>query len=135
MAKYLTHTIMTRSLGLLRATLPLDTGNLRYNATTGIYFYSGFSLTVDGSKAPYFIYLDGTGRSDQYPSKKGFQDESFASVYNYIKTTLNGKFAGGRYIIQRDLMNYSSDLNRTVQTVSGMNLSAREAVAAKYGGE
>jgi hypothetical protein len=133
MAKYLTHTIMTRSLNLLRATLPLDTGNLRYNATTGVYFYSGFSLSVNGEKAPYFVYLDGTGKSDQYDSPKGFEDESFLPVYNYIKTQLKGKFAGGRLKV-KGLMVYTSDLHRAVETVSGMNLSARQSVAERYGG-
>jgi hypothetical protein len=134
MAKYLTHTIMTRSLNLLRATLPLDTGNLRYNATTGIYFYSGFSLIISGDKAPYFEYLDGTGRSDQYQSKRGFEEESFAPVYSYIKSQFQGKFAGGRFLKTKDLMTYNSDLHRAVETVSGMNLSARQSVAERYGG-
>jgi len=134
MGKYLNYKVMSRSLGLFRSTLPLDTGNLRYNATTSTYFTTGFSLTISGDKAPYFEYLDGTGRSDQYQSKRGFEEESFAPIFNYLKNELQGKFAGGRFLKQQDVMKYTSDLQRTVETVSGMNLSARESTAARYGG-
>jgi hypothetical protein len=134
MGKYLSHTTMNRALGLFRSTLPLDTGNLRYNATTSTYFTTGFSLTINGEKAPYFVFLDGTGKSDQYPSVQGFEEESFAPIYNYLKNELQGKFGGGRFLKQNDIMVHTSDLQRTVETVSGMNLSARSAVETRYGG-
>ena len=130
----ITHGLMNRALTLFRSTLPIDTGNLRYNASFGTYFNSGFALVIDGEKAPYFEYLDGTGRSDQYASLKGFQDESFAPVFGFLKTELNGVFGGGRFIKEKDVLKYTSDLHRTVETMSSMNLSARDRVAGRYRG-
>jgi len=130
----ITHAIMNRALMLFRGTLPIDTGNLRYNATYGTYFNSGFALVIDGEKAPYFEYLDGTGRSLQYRSPRGFEQESFAPVFGFLKTELNGVFGGGRFIKEKDVLKYTSDLHRTVETMSSINLSARDKVAGRYRG-
>jgi hypothetical protein len=130
----ISHGIMNRALMLFRGTLPIDTGNLRYNATYGTYFNSGFALIIDGEKAPYFEYLDGTGKSDQYANLNGFQDESFAPVFGFLKTELKGVFGGGRFIKEKDVLKYTSDLHRTVETMSSMNLSARDRVAGRYRG-
>jgi hypothetical protein len=129
----ITHDIYYRSLLLFRGTLPIDTGNLRYNASYGTYFNSGFSLLIDGDKAPYFEKLDGTGHSKQYPSPKGFEDETFAPVFAFLLDKLQGKFAGGRFIKQKDLMVYSPNLHQRVETLSASN-SAREQLASQIRG-
>ena len=132
MGNYLNSTLFHKSLRILQASLPIDTGNLRYNATTGFYYNNGFNLTIDGEKAPYFAYLDGTNRSAQYDSKMGFEFLSFTPVYRFLQNELQGQFGGNRFLAKTEV-NYGSAMKTFLESRTE-NLEAREAVAARYGG-
>lgn len=126
MPKRITPTMMHRSLTLLRASLPIDTGNLRYNATKPGYTYNGFTLWTGGETAPYFATLDGTGRSAQYQGT--FEQLSFTPVFRYLEKALGGKFGSGRYLQKHGVMKYTSRLNDKVEAQMAMNTGARGTV-------
>ena len=132
MGNYLNSTLFHKSLRILQASLPIDTGNLRYNATTGFYYNNGFNLTVDGDKAPYFATLDGTGRSEQYKHKEGFRKLSVAPVARFLRSELRGKISGTDSL-GRTNISYGSAMKTFLESRTE-NLEARQAVADKYGG-
>lgn len=130
MGKHITPTMVQRSLVLLRASLPIDTGNLRFNATKSSYFLNGFYLYVSGMDAPYFELLDGTGRSQQYIGN--FNDLSFTPVFRYLENEMGGKFAGGRFLQQKNVLEYTSKMNKVINQQQVSNLSARDTVARRF---
>jgi hypothetical protein len=132
MANRITPTMMHRSLTLLRASLPIDTGNLRYNATKPGYTYNGFTLRTGGDTAPYFATLDGTGRSAQYQGS--FEELSFTPVFRYLETALKGQFGGGRFLQQYGVQKYTSRLNDKVEAQRAVNVVERANLAERMRG-
>jgi hypothetical protein len=129
MGNYLNSTLFHKSLRILQASLPIDTGNLRYNATTGFYYNNGFNLSTGGDKAPYFEILQEKESSKYY---KSFERSNFTPVYRFLQNELQGQFGGGRFLKQMS-PNYGTAMKTFLESRTE-NLEAREAVAARYGG-
>lgn len=129
MGNYLNSTIFHKSLRIFQSSMPIDTGNLRYNATTGFYFNNGFHLTTGGDKAPYFDILQ---TWDKSPYKGNFERVNFTPVYRFLESELKGQFGGGRFLKKMDV-NYGTEMKTFLQSRTE-NLEARSAVATKYGG-
>lgn len=129
MGNYLNSTLFHKSLRIFQASMPIDTGNLRYNATTGYYYNNGFNLTTGGDKAPYFEILQ---TWDKSPYKGNFERVHFTPVYRFLQKELQGQFGGGRFLKQMDV-NYQTEL-KTFLSSKNENLEAREQLAARYGG-
>lgn len=130
--KHITNAMIINSHTLLRATLPMDTGNLRYNATTRTKFPNGFQLDVGGSKAPYFEIIQTRTWSKHYNT---FHDVNFTPVFRFLETALKGQFGGGRYLQKNGVKVYSAQMARQQFRLEFENTAARDTVAAKYGGE
>jgi len=134
MGKYVTYNLGLRCKTLVQGTLPMDTGNLRYNATK--LFYSGisFEINVGGEEAPYFEWLQDYPtyfNSDKpNPYYKSFERKNFAPVFNYLKTQLNGRFAGGRFLVQRTLT--YRDVLGDVEKRESENTLRRQQVFNKF---
>jgi hypothetical protein len=129
MGTYLNSTLFHQSLRIFQASMPIDTGNLRYNATTGYYYNNGFNLTTGGDKAPYFDILQ---TWDKSPYKGNFERVHFTPVYRFLQEELRGQFGGGRFLKQMNV-NYQTEL-KTFLSSKNENLEARNQLAAKYGG-
>ena len=129
MGTYLNSTLFHKSLRIFQASMPIDTGNLRYNATTGYYYNNGFNLTTGGDKAPYFDILQ---TWDKSPYKGNFERVHFTPVYRFLQEELRGQFGGGRFLKQMNV-NYQTEL-KTFLSSKNENLEARNQLAAKYGG-
>ena len=82
MGKYVTPQMNFKVLNVVRRTLPMDTGNLRYNATKSSYYGDSIYLTIGGMEADYFEYLEeGTSTHGKH---KGIMKKSVFP--NAIKT-------------------------------------------------
>ena len=128
---YITDTMIIRAHTLLRATLPIDTGNLRYNATTRQRTANGFKFDVGGEKAPYFEFLQDLPKSKYYNS---FERRNFTPVFRYLETTLKGQFGGGRFLQKNSVKTYSVQMARDQFREEFENTEPRNAVAQRYGG-
>jgi hypothetical protein len=131
MAKYITDTMIIRAHTLLRSSLPMDTGNLRYNATTRTKLGSGFEFNVGGERAPYFEILQDKSWSKHYNT---FEKVNFTPVFRYLETSLKGQFAGGRFLQKNGVKVYSAQMARQQFRLEFENTGARNLVASKYGG-
>jgi hypothetical protein len=132
MGTYLNSTLFHQSLRIFQASMPIDTGNLRYNATTGYYYNNGFNLETGGDKAPYFHILQ---TWDKSPYQNNFKDVHFTPVYRFLQKELTGKnskYTGYLFLKQMDV-NYQTEL-KTFLSSKNENLEARNQLAAKYGG-
>ena len=127
MGKYLNTTIFHKSLRIFQASLPIDTGNLRYNATTGFYYNNGFHLTTGGDKAPYFDILQ---TWDKSPYKGNFESAYFTPVARFLEAELNGKFGGYRFISKMSV-NYGTAMKTFLESRTE-NLEAREELASQF---
>lgn len=130
--KYITDTMIIRAHTLLRATLPIDTGNLRYNATTRTKLPNGFEFNVGGSKAPYFEIIQTRSWSKHYNT---FERVNFTPVFRYLETAIGGQFGGGRFLQKNGVKVYSAQMARQQFRLEFENTAARDILAAKYGGE
>jgi hypothetical protein len=132
MGKYLDSTLFHKSLRIFQASMPIDTGNLRYNATTGFYYNNGFHLETGGDKAPYFDILQAWDKS---PYKGNFKNAHFTPVYRFLQKELTGKNSKstGYLFLNQIEVNYQNEL-KTFLSSKNENLEAREQLAAKYGG-
>lgn len=129
-----------KCLNLARASLPMDTGNLRFNGVKFGYIPSNFHIDIGGYNAPYFEFLqDKQFFENQFgPSKvenphyNNFTNQTFAPVYNYLKFALKGEFGGGRFFVTKTMSAKQADavVGRTIDA----NLLQREAVYNKYSG-
>jgi hypothetical protein len=140
MGTYLNSTLFHKSLRIFQASMPIDTGNLRYNATTGYYYNNGFNLETGGDKAPYFDILQTfPNMKNKYGTSKkknvhfnSFERVHFTPVYRFIQNELKGQFGGNRFLQQVN-PSYGTALKTFLESRTE-GLEAREAVAAKYGG-
>ena len=129
-----------RCVNLVRASLPMDTGNLRFNGTRYGYNNHYFHIDVGGEIAPYFEFLQTKiffenkfGPSEvKNPYYNNFEDTTFAPVYNYLKFALKGQFGGGRYLV-KDTMTTRQAENIVARTRDS-NLLRREQVYDYYTG-
>jgi hypothetical protein len=114
---------------LVRATLPMDTGNLRFNGTKMYYMTDLFYITVGGYKAPYFEFLQ---NEEKYGKKYNFERRNFAPVYNYLKFALKGKSGGFRYLVQNTMS--ARQAENIVERTIDVNVVQREKVLLSYTG-
>ena len=131
MGKYITPMMAIRSHTLLKASLPMDTGNLRYNGTTRAMQGSGFILEVGGHRAPYFEYLQDRTWSKYYDS---FENKNFTPVFRYLERALHGSFGGNRFLQKKGVKRLTAKVERDQFRLEFENTEARDAVATKYGG-
>ncbi len=129
MGKHINTTLFHKSLRILQSSLPIDTGNLRYNATTGYYYNNAFNLETGGDKAPYYEHLQ---KEHLHGKKYNFESRSFTPVYRFLQNELQGKFGGFRFLKEMEV-NYSAEL-KTFLSSKNENLEAREQLASRYGG-
>jgi hypothetical protein len=129
MGKHLDSTLFLKSLRVLQSSLPIDTGNLRYNATKGYYYNNGFQLTTGGDLAPYYEFLQDESK---YGRKYSFEPRSFTPVYRFLQGELQGMFGGGRFLKNMNIT-FQSEL-KTFLSSKNEYLEAREQVASRYGG-
>jgi hypothetical protein len=129
--KYITQVMVIRSHTLLKATLPMDTGNLRYNGTRRIAHHNGFELQVGGTYAPYFEHLQTKTWSKYYNT---FENKNFTPVFRYLENALKGQFGGGRFLQKRGVKRINSQIERDQFRMEFENTDARNAVAERYGG-
>jgi hypothetical protein len=130
MGKYITPTMIIRSHILLRASLPMDTGNLRYNGTTRGMYPGGFKLEVGGHRAPYFEFLQDRTWSKYYNT---FENKNFTPVFRYLETALHGEFGGGRFLQKKGVKKITPKVEREQFRLEFENTEARDAVASRYG--
>lgn len=131
MANYVTPIMVIRSHTLLKASLPMDTGNLRYNGTTRAMYSNGFQLEVGGHNAPYFEYLQDKTWSKYYNT---FENKNFTPVFRYLERALQGSFGGGRFLQRKGVKRLNANIERNQFRLEFENTEARNAVASKYGG-
>ena len=130
--KYITDTMIIRAHTLLRATLPIDTGNLRYNATTRTKLPNGFEFDVGGNKAPYFEIIQTRSWSVHYQT---FENVNFTPVFRYLETALHGQSKGSRFLQKNGVKVYSTQMARQQFRLEFENTAARDRVASRYGEE
>lgn len=118
-----------QSYTIAKSTLPIDTGNLRFNATKFTRGSNYFKIYIDGDVAPYFEHLDGTGHSQQY--KGDFETLTFTPVFNYLKDSLKGRFASGRNL-SKLRVSYEYEALLKDRITREMNLTRRQEVFEKY---
>ena len=129
-----------KSVNLARASLPMDTGNLRFNGTKYGYSNRYFHIDIGGEAAPYFEHLQekeyfwnkGGPTDVKNPYYKNFEKRTFAPVYNYLKFALKGKFGGGRFLVQKTMS--AKQAQTVVERTIDANLLRREQVYNMYSG-
>ena len=129
-----------KCVNLVRASLPMDTGNLRFNGVKYGWSPSYLHIDVGGYSAPYFEFLqDKEFFENKYgPSKvknpyyNNFRNQPFAPVFNYLKFAIKGEFGGGRFLIQKTMS--ARQAQNIVERTVDANLLQREAVYNKYTG-
>lgn len=88
--------IINGAVNVLRFQTPIDTGNMRYNATYAKYLGDGvWEIVVDESIAPYVPYTNEPWISEKWNGKKnpneGWFDRASALVATYIAGRLQGQ--------------------------------------------
>jgi hypothetical protein len=129
-----------KCVNLVRASLPMDTGNLRFNGVSYGYTKNYLEINVGGYRAPYFEFLqDKKFFENQYgiskvenPYYNNFTDKTFAPVFNYLKFALNGEFGGGRFLIQKTMS--ARQAQTIVERTQNVNLLQRAEVYYNYMG-
>jgi len=133
------HTI--KCMNLVQASLPMDTGNLRFVGTRDTYSPPFYTISVGGDAAPYFEFLQTKtffenkyGKSDkENPYYNNFEDVTFTPVFNYLKFALRGQFGGGRYLIGKTMSAQQAKdiVNRSVER---LDMGRLTQVYNKYSG-
>lgn len=71
--------------------VPIDTGNLAYNAIKGIWISdSQYKIYIDSSVAPYAVYTVEKWKTGKNPNE-GWLEKAFRFVANYIAVRLGGQ--------------------------------------------
>lgn len=84
---FLDATMALRKSGIV----PIDTGNLAYNAIKGIWISDKqYRIYIDSNVAPYAPYTQEKWKSGKNPNE-GWLDRAFQFVANYIAKRLGGK--------------------------------------------
>lgn len=115
--------------------MPIDTGNLRFNGVKyGFTANTYIIINVGGYTAPYFEALQDKEyfenqfgpSSKKNPYYKNFERVTFSPVFNYLKFALNGKFGGGRFLVQKTMN--AKQAENIVERSIDINLLQRERV-------
>jgi len=75
-------------LTYVRSSLPIDTGNLRFNGTKEIGSRHRFSILVGGNEADYFEILEESVNSDYYGD---FEHKTVPQVVKLLERMVNKK--------------------------------------------
>jgi len=87
---------IAQSVWTFKARVPVDTGNMRYNATKLMPLgHDRYRLYIDKNIAPYFPYVDGPWVHPRWqgaknPNEKFFEKAAIAFA-NELTSRLNGK--------------------------------------------
>lgn len=90
--------IRVGAVDLLRRNLPIDTGNLRHNATQMVKTIDGFEMYIDGTKADYFEYLEENPESKYY---RDLEEVIVPRIVAYLSRRLNSNYRNPLYLEQR----------------------------------
>lgn len=70
--------------------VPIDTGNLAYNAIKGMWIGNQFKIYIDSSVAPYAVYTIEKWKSGKNPNEN-WLERAWKFVANYISKRLGGQ--------------------------------------------
>lgn len=80
---------------LFRTIVPIDTGNMRYNATRYVQYSDAVEIRVDARTAPYAVYTNEPWRSPRWHGKKnpneGWVEGGVELIAMYLAQSLGGR--------------------------------------------
>lgn len=76
---------------LFRSIVPIDTGNMRYNATRYVQYSDAVEIRVDARIAPYAVYTNAPWRSPRKNPNEGWVEGGVELIAMYLAQTLGGR--------------------------------------------